>query len=240
MQLKLEAFFGDKKIKNKYIRRVEQHYKADEIIQGTGWANGKGCAVGCILNDYDHESFLVELGLPVKLAYIVDGIFEELDLISAKNFPLEFLSSIKIGADLSEVYTKLLIYILENKTSGLLKGLNESSEIYDILKTCLEFLEKTLTINHSDENYIHINNLFKNKYKLTLKRIDRDILDISHQAITINRSDFEFKTQVLQHLRVYFYYLRCKNKEYFNVDYCPKQEVIAFKNKLLELVGDPK
>lgn len=28
--------------------------EADNIIRGTGWEDGKGCAIGCTLEKYDH------------------------------------------------------------------------------------------------------------------------------------------------------------------------------------------
>jgi hypothetical protein len=47
--MSLIAFHNDQKIKDKYLARVEAHRKADEIIKGKYWENGKGCAVGCTL-----------------------------------------------------------------------------------------------------------------------------------------------------------------------------------------------
>lgn len=40
----LQAFHNDQAIKNKYVARVIAHREADNIIRGTGWDNGKGCA----------------------------------------------------------------------------------------------------------------------------------------------------------------------------------------------------
>jgi hypothetical protein len=50
----MKAFHNDQAIKDKYIARVEAHIKADNLIRGTGWYGGKGCAVGCTLEAYDH------------------------------------------------------------------------------------------------------------------------------------------------------------------------------------------
>jgi hypothetical protein len=41
----MKAFFNDEKIKQKYLKRVEQHRLADELIQGVTWEDGKGCRV---------------------------------------------------------------------------------------------------------------------------------------------------------------------------------------------------
>ena len=52
---KLRAFRNDPKLKAKYLERVMAHEKADEIIQGIYWQDGKGCAVGCTL-EYDNRT----------------------------------------------------------------------------------------------------------------------------------------------------------------------------------------
>ena len=53
----MEAFHNDPSIKEKYLTRVQAHYKADEIIQGKYWENGKGCAVGCTIHSSDHKNY---------------------------------------------------------------------------------------------------------------------------------------------------------------------------------------
>ena len=72
------SFHNDPAIKAKYLDRVKAHAKADRLIQGTGWKGGKGCAVGCTLEAYDHSLYPIELGLPEWLARLEDRIFEGL------------------------------------------------------------------------------------------------------------------------------------------------------------------
>ena len=62
-------------VKEKYLSRVVAHRKADNIIQGLGWEEGRGCAVGCTLENYDHWRYPIELGLPEWLAHLEDRIF---------------------------------------------------------------------------------------------------------------------------------------------------------------------
>lgn len=64
------SFHNDIAVKQKYLDRVMAHQKADNIIRGTGWSNGKGCAVGCTLENYDHSRYPIELGVPEWLAKI--------------------------------------------------------------------------------------------------------------------------------------------------------------------------
>src|SRR5690348_16867823 len=110
---KLLSFHNDPKIKAKYITRLKAHTKADEIIKGTYWENGKGCAVGCTVHSDNHNAYETELGLPSWLARLEDGIFEALPNSKAMKFPLLFLESIPVGVDVSSVRDKFLAWLMD-------------------------------------------------------------------------------------------------------------------------------
>ena len=116
----MKTFHGDKKIKAKYLKRIKAHAKADEIIQGTGWRNGKGCAVGCTLENYKHKQYEVELGIPEWLAYLEDKIFEGLQKEDAMKFPVQFLSAVPVGIGDDAMY-KLRCDLDYQRLSILLK-----------------------------------------------------------------------------------------------------------------------
>ena len=116
----MKTFHGDKKIKAKYLKRLKAHAKADEIIQGTGWRNGKGCAVGCTLENYEHKQYEVELGIPEWLAYLEDKIFEGLQKEDAMKFPVQFLSAVPVGIGDDAMY-KLRCDLDYQRLSILLK-----------------------------------------------------------------------------------------------------------------------
>ena len=99
----MKTFHGKQSVKDKYINRIKDHMKADAIIQGTGYEDGKGCAVGCTLENYDHSLYPKELGLPEWLGKLEDAIFEGLKVEESKTFPLEFLESIPVGVDEAEL-----------------------------------------------------------------------------------------------------------------------------------------
>lgn len=95
----LVSFLGDPAVKEKYLNRVRTHRAADEIIHGTYWTGngeGKGCAVGCTLHDPsgNHRAYETELGIPVQLAWIQDGLFERLSAPDDVMFPEQFLEAI--------------------------------------------------------------------------------------------------------------------------------------------------
>jgi len=105
----LRAFHGDPAVKQKYLDRVAAHAAADRLVQGTGWDHGRGCAIGCTLEAYDHARYPVELGLPVWLAHLEDRIFEGLPKSDAMTWPQRFLAAIPVGADVETVRHKLAI-----------------------------------------------------------------------------------------------------------------------------------
>lgn len=109
----LLAFHNKNRIKESYLTRVRAHESADEIIKGTYWEHGKGCAVGCTIEGNDHSRYEKELGLPEWLAHLEDVIFEGLTNGEAKTFPARFLEAIPVGADLSLVKPKFLYWLLE-------------------------------------------------------------------------------------------------------------------------------
>jgi hypothetical protein len=110
----MEAFHNSVEIKQKYLTRVQQHALADEIIKGTYWQDGKGCAVGCTVHSGDHGAYETELGIPRWLAHLEDRIFEGLPSARAKVWPEEFLSAITPGQDLEKVKIPFLIFIVES------------------------------------------------------------------------------------------------------------------------------
>ncbi len=110
----LQAFHNDQAVKDKYLARVKAHRELDNLIQGTGWENGKGCAVGCTLENYHHAAYETELGIPEWLAHVEDKIFEGLDTEAAKLWPERFLAAIRPGVDLDKVKAPFLIFVLES------------------------------------------------------------------------------------------------------------------------------
>jgi hypothetical protein len=114
----MKAFHNDPAIKTKYLARVAMHRAADELIKGQGWENGKGCAIGCTLEKYDHSRYPIEIGIPEMLARLEDCIFEGLPNGKSQAWPERFLSAIKPGADLSRVGWQFLLWLLTRSGIG--------------------------------------------------------------------------------------------------------------------------
>ncbi len=108
-------------MKEQYLDRVKAHRKADEIIKGEYWVNGKGCAVGCTIHSHDHGAYETELGIPVQIAHLQDWLFENLPNGEAKDFPVDFLESIPVGADLRLVLPKFVHWLLVDPENGVIQ-----------------------------------------------------------------------------------------------------------------------
>jgi hypothetical protein len=117
----LIAYHGDSAIKAEYLARVRAHREADELIHGTYWKDGKGCAVGCTVHSGDHSRYEAELGIPIQLARIEDGLFESLPNGQAMLWPEAFLDAIPVGADLRIAYWQFMHWLLVDPTEGVIR-----------------------------------------------------------------------------------------------------------------------
>ncbi len=108
------AYHNDPAIKAEYLGRVREHAKADQLVKGQYWSEGRGCAVGCTIHGDDHLRYETELGIPVTLARLEDRIFEGLPNAQAMTWPERFLSAITPGADLSLVGKRFLAWLVRD------------------------------------------------------------------------------------------------------------------------------
>ena len=116
----LLTFHGDPSIKAKYLEQIIAHEKADEIVKGKYWENGKGCAVGCIIHGGDHAKFEPLFGIPEWMARLIDTLFEGLPNEDAKKFPRRFWEAIPENKNLESVKWKFCSFILKENIKGVL------------------------------------------------------------------------------------------------------------------------
>ena len=109
------SYHNDHKIKEEIIKKLERHYKLDEIVQGVYWENGKGCAVGCTIESNNHAEYEARFGIPEELARLEDKIFEGLAPKDAREWPIRFMKAIPVGVDLSLVHYKFMHWLLTDE-----------------------------------------------------------------------------------------------------------------------------
>jgi hypothetical protein len=139
----------------KYQQRFEAHRAADEVIQGTGFENGRGCFVGCTLDAYEHERFPVELGWSQWLAHLADNIFEGIPAEEAPQFGTDLLEAVQTGSNLESVKWKLAIWRHEQQ----LERLKDNSAAYaqqvrDALTQVIAYCKACLEGTQTEENRV--------------------------------------------------------------------------------------
>lgn len=106
----MNSYNGDHKLKADMLVEVERHRAADMLIKGTYGRteeNGKwqGCAVGCSLHSLNkirglnietgnHSAYETTIGVPISLAYLQDGLFEQLSDKDAQEWPTRFWQAV--------------------------------------------------------------------------------------------------------------------------------------------------
>ena len=93
----MKAYHSDQAVKDKYVNRMLAHIKADELVAGETGMYGKGCAVYCTLDVYDHSRFPTELGIPEWLARVYDTIYEGVPNAEKQKFAIDFLEAPNCG-----------------------------------------------------------------------------------------------------------------------------------------------
>jgi hypothetical protein len=135
MSATLLAYHSDPKIKAKFVRRVEAHRKADELLQGATGEGGKGCAVWCTFDKYEHACGPTEIGYPEVLMHLEDAIFEGLPEAESLEWPTRFLKAAKPGADLSLVLPRFAVWNLTDAKWGAVALPNQPT---DAIECCRE------------------------------------------------------------------------------------------------------
>ncbi len=125
---KQRAFHNNMQIRQFHVERVLAHQLANEIMQGTSWREDAAGAVGCTLESNQHSRYEEELGIPRQLAYLEDRIFEGLPNKEAKGFPFAFLTSIPVGADLSLVLARFMVWLLIDPEKGVLRFVGKQGQ----------------------------------------------------------------------------------------------------------------
>ena len=137
----LRAFHNNPKIKEKYIARVKEHARLDQIAKGVYYENINGkiraCGVGCTIEGSNHDAYETELGIPSQIAHLEDTIFENLPNELAMKFPLRFLEAVPVGADLSKVIAQFVIWQFEDEKVGL-KNIQEVIDDKEVYGFCEE------------------------------------------------------------------------------------------------------
>ena len=133
----MQAFHNDPAIKQKFLDRAIFHQNADHLMRGVGWeSNGKtrGCAIGCLLEKYDHKAFETEGLGPEWLGRLVDTLFEGMSEEKSRTWPEVYVRAVREGADLEKVKDPFTIYVLESCLESMNKVVFEREKFPEVEK----------------------------------------------------------------------------------------------------------
>ena len=143
----LLSYHNDPLVKAKYIARFAAHRAADEVIQGRGFIEGRGCFVGCTLDAYDHSRFPVELGWPEWLARLADTIFEGLPKTEAAQFGTDLLEAVPIGVNLDFVHNGFLLTVQRRNLERIKDKTTPGADAcIAAIKVVINLLEKDVAV----------------------------------------------------------------------------------------------
>ena len=114
------AWHAEPELKIQALAQLREHQRMDQIVQGTYWKDGKGCHLGCLThcNVDSHEATERLFGLPLRVAYFLEAVFEGLPKDKAVRWVTESVEAIPVGADLSRWHHRFGHWLLAE--SGLL------------------------------------------------------------------------------------------------------------------------
>ena len=95
-----------------HIERMKAHIEADELVRGLGFANGRGCFVGCTFDRYDHEHAALSTGVPEWLWYLADELHESMSRsVDRGDMALKLLHGFEKCEDFDALERAIHIYI---------------------------------------------------------------------------------------------------------------------------------
>ena len=126
------AFNNDPGLKQALLTSIAQHRAADKLLSGAYHdpETGAVCAVGCniaAVREYtktdtlewgDHAGLGEAIGVPAILLRLQDYLFERLPIAERLEWPTKFAEAITPGADLSMVWPRFAVRLLDRRISA--------------------------------------------------------------------------------------------------------------------------
>lgn len=152
----MSCYHNNPALKTKYVKRMKAHILADELIRGEGWDNGKGCAVGCTFNYYNHVKGAAESGIPEWALRLIDRLHEGVSRdyqYKGEPVALAFLRSIKSGSDLTKAEHLIHIFIQKMNLKRVAKlsiDADIKAQIMDAINGVIDVRQKSLDFGGYD------------------------------------------------------------------------------------------
>ena len=183
----MQAFHSDRGFKDRFLRGMIEHRDSDRLQQGTYgelqdglW---RGCTIACQLLTKDlsevgeparvkgnaRREIAEYLDIPYELAVFQDLVFEGLPPENAQQWAIDFLTAIRCGADLTNVWAALVDWMfggLRNKDVTPLPN-TQYFRAY-MVGSLLRDYETQRAIRHNEDSYQVYANLAKRALELVM------------------------------------------------------------------------
>jgi hypothetical protein len=114
--MKEVAFNGDPAVKALALTRLRSHIAQGTFRYNPAWSDLGGSSLGCVIEGSEPEKYAEMIGYPLPLVMILDRLVNDLKggIEVAAEFAEAWLERAAVGADLSTIVTRTLIFILED------------------------------------------------------------------------------------------------------------------------------
>ena len=110
----MRVYHGSETFKQECIAHMQAHIADDNLVQGKGWANGKGCSIGCTFDIYDHQTVADKLGTALWLEKLRDKIHEGLPSDNYQWFLTAYLEALQINANVEKIRIPFIRIVLDH------------------------------------------------------------------------------------------------------------------------------
>lgn len=121
----ITAFYGEPLLKSAVLERLREHRRLDQLIQGTYFANGRGCQLGCLTHMTGKgsadmaEAIERMFGIPQPVGYWLEGMFEGLNRYLCGWWATKSVESMPVGANLGGAIQELISWSLAKGSLGI-------------------------------------------------------------------------------------------------------------------------
>lgn len=120
------VFFGDRLLRERIIAQVQADREAGRLVQDSLiWSGEFGSASGCTLRSEDFLEYESNLAIPAVIGRLQEVLFQRLQPEVAQHWPERFLTAIRPGADLSNIWNAFVVWLLTDQQDGLMAYITE-------------------------------------------------------------------------------------------------------------------
>lgn len=148
----MKCFNGNPDTRRRILQRAHEagiRAARGEDRKSIFWSRRSWCEAPYVCNkpNCDHSFYTDEVGVPITIAYAEHSLFNELSDRSAGKWPTRFLNALSLGVDgvlLNEVWRNMALFVLADKTYGLL-NVARTPEQTDAIMRIVELFESRST-----------------------------------------------------------------------------------------------